>query len=553
MGHGSESLASYNRRVSLPDVSTGAPPQPPETAPLLSIVVPVFNGGPEIVENVGLIRDAVAGSLAAADVEVIVVSDGSIDGTAERLLQARADVGMRVIHYDRNLGKGYAVKLGALSSRGAWVALVDADLDLDPSSLPAFLDTARSEGLDLAIGSKRHPDSVVDYPWSRRLMSWGYQQLNRVLFGLDVADTQVGLKVFSREVVDEVVPLLVVKRFAFDLELLAVANAVGRGRVRELPVRLEYRFSGSGVGWRAVTRALVDTAAIFYRLRLLRTYQRKQRLLGTSQRDGVAPTVAFVGASEQAAGLDYPALVSGAAPGAEILAVLAPGARPAGNWVTAAVPYFASPVVAAVVAPSVTPPDASLRERGAAAVLESRLGGGSRRSAYLPGNVGVARDHGGGSFVVRRPDWEAATEAGIPGERLVAWLAERGRITVYTPDTIVAASPAPLFGPHLAETLRRGGERGAAARRSRGRSISSATLFSVLPLATGATGLALAAAGRRSGIVLAAASLGAVGASAGVSALRFRSARVGLLAAPGLVLTQAVYVGGFVRGLRARA
>ncbi len=107
-------------------------------------------------------------------------------------------------------------------------------------------------------------------------MSWGYQQLNRLLFGLDVADTQVGMKVFSRAVVDDVVPLLVVKRFAFDLELLAVANAVGHGRVRELPVRLEYRFSGSGVGWRAVARALIDTAAVFYRLRLLRTYQRKR-------------------------------------------------------------------------------------------------------------------------------------------------------------------------------------------------------------------------------------------------------------------------------------
>ena len=111
-------------------------------------------------------------------------------------------------------------------------------------------------------------------------MSWGYQQLNRLLFGLDVADTQVGMKVFSRAVVDDVVPLLVVKRFAFDLELLAVANAVGHGRVRELPVRLEYRFSGSGVGWRAVARALIDTAAVFYRLRLLRTYQRKRALLG---------------------------------------------------------------------------------------------------------------------------------------------------------------------------------------------------------------------------------------------------------------------------------
>ncbi len=75
-------------------------------------------------------------------------------------------------------------------------------------------------------------------------------------------------------------PLLLVKQFAFDLELLAVARALGFGRMRELPVRLDYRFTGSGVGSRAVARALWDTAAVFYRLRVLRTYQRKRRSAG---------------------------------------------------------------------------------------------------------------------------------------------------------------------------------------------------------------------------------------------------------------------------------
>src|SRR5439155_5123701 len=199
--------------------------------------------------------------------------------TAERLLAARGP-GMRVIHYDRNLGKGYAVKAGALAAHGQWVALVDADLDLDPGSIPHYVELARREQLDFAIGSKRHPDSLVHYPRSRRIASWCYQQLNRALFRLDVRDTQVGLKVFSREVVDEVLPLLLVKQFAFDLELLAVATAVGHGRIQELPIRLDYRFTGSGVRSLAVARALVDTAAVFYRLRILHTYQRKRRLLG---------------------------------------------------------------------------------------------------------------------------------------------------------------------------------------------------------------------------------------------------------------------------------
>jgi glycosyltransferase involved in cell wall biosynthesis len=168
--------------------------------PALSVVVPVYNGGPAIVENVEVIRRATAGGLAPDELELIVVSDGSIDGTAERLLEARSDVAMRVIHYDRNLGKGYAVKVGSLAARGTWIALVDADLDLDPSAIPGFLQKGRDEGLDLVIGSKRHSQSVVHYPRSRRAASWCYQQLNRVLFSLNVRDTQVGLKVFRHEI-----------------------------------------------------------------------------------------------------------------------------------------------------------------------------------------------------------------------------------------------------------------------------------------------------------------------------------------------------------------
>src|SRR5262249_14466206 len=148
--------------------------------------------------NVAEIQRAVRQGMGDEEIEVIVVSDGSIDDTAERLLAARTDARIRVIHYDRNLGKGYAVKAGTLASHGEWVSLVDADLDLDPASIPLYLDAAQSQGLDIVVGSKRHPDSVVLYPRVRRAASWCYQQLNRFLFGLNVRDTQVGLKVFSR-------------------------------------------------------------------------------------------------------------------------------------------------------------------------------------------------------------------------------------------------------------------------------------------------------------------------------------------------------------------
>ena len=103
-------------------------------------------------------------------------------------------------------------------------------------------------------------------------------------------------------------PLLLVKQFAFDLELLAVATALGCGRIRELPVRLEYRFSGSSLGSAAVVRALVDTAAVFYRLRVLHTYQRKRELLGSRQLPPVRPAVSLVGDPDGPGLLDYPEL-----------------------------------------------------------------------------------------------------------------------------------------------------------------------------------------------------------------------------------------------------
>jgi glycosyltransferase involved in cell wall biosynthesis len=525
--------------------------------PLLTVVVPVYNEGPRIVENLSEIRNAFADRLAPEDVELVVVSDGSIDDTAERLLEAQSDIGMRVLHYDRNLGKGYAVKVGSLAGEGEWIGLVDADLDLDPAALPDYLEVARRERLDFAIGSKRHPDSMVFYPRSRRVASWCYQQLNRVLFRLDVRDTQVGLKVFSREVADDVLPLLLVKQFAFDLELLAVAKAFGHGRVRELPIRLDYRFSGSGVRSGAVARALWDTAAIFYRLRVLRTYQRKRRLLGHVRRAEALPVVSLLGEAAAASTLDYPRLelatAGAAAADGDLLALLPVGVRPAGNWVSAAVPYFAGDDVAAVVAPILTPASASLRQRAAAAVLESRLGGGSRRSTYLPGNVRVVADYPADCVVVRRDDYLASVAAGVGSAELVGWLADRGRSTIYTPDTTIAATPAPLWRPHLRATYRHAGARGVAARRTRGRSLSVATAFSFVPAACAAAGASLLAAGssetRRAGVALATGYGLAVGGAAALAGLRFRSGRAGLLAVPALVVTQAAYVAGFARGL----
>ena len=530
--------------------------------PLLSVVIPVYNGGDEIVDNVAIVRAAVTGDLDNSDVEVVVVSDGSIDGTAEALLAARDDVGMRVIHYDRNLGKGYAVKLGSLASTGQWVAIVDADLDIHPSAIPSYLTEALREGLDFAVGSKRHPDSIVHYPRSRRIASWIYQQLNRALFRLDVRDTQVGLKVFRGEVADEVVPLLLVKQFAFDLELLAVGRALGYERMKEMPIRLDYRFTGSAVRSRAVARALLDTLAIFYRLRILRTYQRKRALIGAHGRLLDRPPLVTVIAGASVTGLlDYPRLETATAADreeaartahGELLAIPGSHARPAGNWVTACVPFFRDIDVAAVVVPAVSPPDTGFRERVASAVLESRLGGGSRRSRFLPGNVGTVADYPAEGVVVRRGDYLDSLRMGVRGEDLVAWLAARRRRTIYTPDTSISAAPPPIFAPHLRATIRQARSRGAIARATRGSSLSVATALSVVPLVVAPAALGLVLAGGTAGtvgVVVLGAYVVGLALSGVFAALRFHSIAVGTLTPVVVVLTQGAYVAGFARGL----
>lgn len=241
-------------------------------SPQLSVVIPAYNQEGEIARTMAVVHDVLTGAGIAH--EIIVVSDGSSDDTAGAAAAAGVP-GCRVLEYPANAGKGHALRVGSSEAVGQWVAWVDADLDLHPSMLPSFLRQAEDHRLDAVIGSKRHRDSRVQYPPVRRLYSLLYQLLVRVLFRLRVRDTQVGMKVFRRDVLAAVLPRVLVKRYAFDIEVLAVARHLGFTRVEEHPVVLDYQFTGSGVKARAILQALWDTAAVFYRLRIIRYYDRE--------------------------------------------------------------------------------------------------------------------------------------------------------------------------------------------------------------------------------------------------------------------------------------
>ena len=232
----------------------------------LSLVIPFYNPGPRLAfhiqEVVGVLRTE------RITFEVIAVSDGSTDGSPSSI--AGIDQ-VRIVELAENQGKGAALRVGLAQGRGRYLGFIDADGDIPATQLSQFLAAIRAAGPDVVLGSKRHPDSDVIYPPLRRLYSFGYQQLTRLLFRLPTQDTQTGIKLIRRETLAAVLPKMLEKRFAFDLELLVVARRMGYRNFVELPVQITERFTTT-ISPKAVRRILLDTLAIFYRLRIAHSY-----------------------------------------------------------------------------------------------------------------------------------------------------------------------------------------------------------------------------------------------------------------------------------------
>ena len=239
----------------------------------LSVVVPVYKQEKTIREDLAQINRALEKS--RFDYEIIAVVDGtSIDNSFKEAKKLKLPK-IRVVGYPDNCGKGYAVRYGMARSQGDRVAFIDAGMDIDPNGLSLILEHMEWYDADIIVGSKRHPASQVEYPFLRKIYSLGYQTFTRVLFGLKIRDTQVGLKIFKREVLEKTLPRLLVKKFAFDVELLAVANYLGFKKIYEAPIRLNrerFVFS-STIKFKTVYEMFLDTLAVFYRLRILRYYR----------------------------------------------------------------------------------------------------------------------------------------------------------------------------------------------------------------------------------------------------------------------------------------
>jgi len=236
----------------------------------LSVIIPAHNERERIAKCINEVTKVLVD--AKLDYEVIVVDDGSEEDTYNIDSDlARKDPRVKAVRNNPNMGKGNAIKRGFQYSTGGIVAYIDADLSMHPQQLTHYLQELI--GTDAVIASKRHPKSDIIYPLHRMILSKGFNLLVRVMFGLPFSDTQCGFKVVRRRVLEDVMPRLRVKRYAFDVELLV--NAYRRGyRMVEAPITLRHGEERHGV--RDVFRMAVDLLAIFYRLHFTKTYGGKR-------------------------------------------------------------------------------------------------------------------------------------------------------------------------------------------------------------------------------------------------------------------------------------
>lgn len=238
---------------------------------MLSVIVPAYKQENTIKKDLKNIIDTLKLGLSNMDFEVICVVDGQLDNTYKEALKVKSEK-IKVFAYSVNQGKGYAVRFGMSKAKGDLISFLDAGMDISPKGIMMLMAHMDWYNADIIVGSKRHPASRVNYPILRKILSLGYHLGVKILFGLDLRDTQSGIKIFKREVVEKILPRLLVKTYAMDIEMLAVSRYLGYERIYEGPIEVTFNKSTSAIRWTTSFWMVWDTLAVFYRLKILHYY-----------------------------------------------------------------------------------------------------------------------------------------------------------------------------------------------------------------------------------------------------------------------------------------
>ncbi len=242
----------------------------------LSLIIPVYKQEKTIVKNLQQIKKVL--DKIRYDYEIITVVDGIHDKSLRKIKAARIEK-VKHIGYLKNQGKAHAIQIGMKEAIGSYVMFLDSGLEIDPNGISMLLEHMEWYDADIIVGSKRHLASKVNYPLQRKILSDGYYFLVKLLFGLRIHDTQAGIKVFRKKVLEKILPVLLEKKFAGDLEMLVAAESFGFNRIYEAPIKLDFNLSSitSAATLRSIAGIFIDTLAIYYRKNILHYYDKKSK------------------------------------------------------------------------------------------------------------------------------------------------------------------------------------------------------------------------------------------------------------------------------------
>jgi glycosyltransferase involved in cell wall biosynthesis len=238
--------------------------------PSLTIVIPAFNEERRLPAALDRIREYLRQSPRFTPVEIIVVDDGSSDGTAAFVESyGQQHGGVRLLRNPGNRGKGYAVRNGMLSAQGEWVLFSDADLSAPIEEVEKLFDASISEGAPVAIGSRALKRELIEVRQSigREMSGRAFNAFMRLLTGLTIYDTQCGFKLYRRDAAQAIFQRQRLEGFSFDVEDMVIAKQLGL-KVVEVPVRWS-NVEGTKVALSHGMRAFIDVLII-----------RKQQLAG---------------------------------------------------------------------------------------------------------------------------------------------------------------------------------------------------------------------------------------------------------------------------------
>lgn len=204
----------------------------------ISVIVPAYNEEQTIQKNLAKIHNFLKGRFGVF--EIIVVNDGSSDGTSKEIKKIQEDLHLRFIDNETNQGKGKVVKQGILESSCELVMFLDADLGIPIEEIQKFIPEL-DNGYDIVIASRFVPGLriVRPVPWHRQIMEKIFRLLRMAIVNdWNVKDTQCGFKVFRRKAAMDIFGRVTIGRFAFDAEVVFIANKL-KYKIKELPISLQ--------------------------------------------------------------------------------------------------------------------------------------------------------------------------------------------------------------------------------------------------------------------------------------------------------------------------